>query len=163
MRTIKLKDNNYWDTSSIMHNKINLKQLLNSIFPIGKVELFYDNLDHSNYFGFTWERCSLERSPIGFNPNSSDDNYKIIGNQFGEKKHTLTVAELPKDFPKLQKSIAYDSGNTDAGFSAGEVKNYSTNEYKLKLSQDVFTSTGNGEAHNTIHPVEVMAFWRRVS
>lgn len=87
--------------------------------------------------------------------DSTNSKFNAIGKHLGEETHTLTVAELPKDFPKLQKSIAYDSGSTEAGFSAGEVKNYSSNEYKLKLSQNVFTSTGNGEPHNNIQPTEV--------
>lgn len=87
--------------------------------------------------------------------DSTNSKFNAIGKKLGEETHTLTVAELPKDFPKLQKSIAYDSGSTEAGFSAGEVKNYSSNEYKLKLSQNVFTSTGNGEPHNNIQPTEV--------
>lgn len=41
MRTIKLKDNNYWDTSSIMHNRTNLSTYLNN-----KVE--YDVIDIDN-------------------------------------------------------------------------------------------------------------------
>ncbi len=157
MRTLKLKDNNYWDTSSIMHNKTILKELLNSIFPIGKVEIFYDALDHSNYFGFTWERCSLERSPIGYNPNSSDTNYKTIGKQFGEKTHTLTVAEMPShthlynDYYNCAYTtssprvvVAYSSSSTTVG------------------GQGTANAGGN-QAHNTVHPVEVMAFWKRVS
>lgn len=156
MRTIKLKDNNYWDTSSIMHNRMNLNELLNSIFPIGKVEIFYDSLDHSNYFGFNWERCSLERSPIGFNPSSSDNNYKTIGNKFGEKNHTLTLNELPNKI-----NVPYGTAGTSGSTSALDGNSiYTVANLKGTVS---LISGGNGTAHNTIHPVEVMAFWKRVS
>ena len=155
MRTLKLKDNNYWDTSSIMHNKTILKELLNSIFPIGKVEIFYDALDHSNYFGFTWERCSLERSPIGYNPNSSDTNYKTIGKQFGEKNHTLTLAELPQNI-----YLPYGQSGTTGKSAISNSVLFTNSDYQ---GQAILTCGGNGTPHNTIHPVEVMAFWKRVS
>ena len=79
---------------NIDSNEILVKQILNICFPVGKIEIFYDNLDHSNYMGFKWQRCLSERSPIGYNP-SSTDSYKTIGSQFGEKRHTLTINEMP--------------------------------------------------------------------
>ncbi len=153
MRTLTLEDNNYWDSSSIMHNKTILKELLNSIFPIGKVEIFYDALDHSNYFGFTWERCSLERSPIGYNPNSSDNNYKNIGNQFGEKNHSLSINEMPKHNHNFRYGFNFASGGATWG---------PANENYSEIG-NVIDDAGGNQPHNTIHPVEVMAFWKRVS
>lgn len=174
MRTLKLKDNNYWDTSSIMHNKFSLKELLNSIFPIGKVEIFYDDLDHSNYFGFTWERCSLERSPIGYNPSSSDNNYKTIGKQFGEKGHVLSVGELAEHTHSPSDIGDNWVPNSQSFSREAMVKSpeASAEIYVTAISKEIGRDAwkwgasgakGSNQAHNTIHPVEVMAFWKRVS
>lgn len=36
----------------------NFQEVLNLVCPVGKVEIFYDNDDHSNYLGFTWKRTA---------------------------------------------------------------------------------------------------------
>ena len=46
MRTLKLKDNNYWDTSSIMHSKKSLKTYLNN-----NVEYDEISIDNSTTLG----------------------------------------------------------------------------------------------------------------
>lgn len=65
-----------------------INTLLNSIFPVGKVEVFYDNLDHSNYLGFTWQRTSIGRVPVGIDSNDSD--FSVIGKKAGAKTINLS-------------------------------------------------------------------------
>ena len=128
--------------------------LLNTLFPIGKVEIFYDDLDHSNHLGFVWERTALERSPIGYNPDSTSDNYKTIGNKFGEKTHRLTVNEMPSHSHEL----GYDMGTLVAsGQNYGNPGSGSTYGQGWQTK-----TTGSNQPHNIIHPVEVMAFWKRI-
>lgn len=128
--------------------------LLNTLFPIGKVEIFYDDLDHSNHLGFTWERTALERSPIGYNPDSTSDNYKTIGNRFGEAEHKLTIEEMPSHIHPM-------IWDTQLGSSYGAVM-ASTRQDGTQLTNDSMGSVGDSQPHNTIHPVEVMAFWKRI-
>lgn len=150
---------------NINSNEILVNEILNICFPIGKIEMFLDNEDHSNYMGFTWVRCLSERSPIGYNPGSSDDNYKTIGSQFGEKTHKLSIAELPKhDHHITAKGI-----NTGAS-STAQMGSYPIYIYADRVpnwpvySNEWYTDkTGSDTAHNNIHPVEVVAFWRRIS
>ena len=129
--------------------------ILDYALPVGKPEIFYDAEDHSNYLGFKWERTSLERSPIGYNPDSTDANYKTIGNKFGEKKHALTYTELPD---QVVTGFCQDE---DKAWATGAWGNYSSSAYPTNVIANTNYIPAN-QAHNTIHPVEVVAFWKRV-
>lgn len=158
-------------SSLALHNAL-FKSKWNVEYPIGRVVIFYDTSDHSNYLGFKWERCSLERSPIGYNPNSTDSNYKAIGNQFGEKEHKLTTNEMPSH------NHSMDSGGTHSHSTNGHnyftpsgsttwTGTWSGDNWGLSIGGGAHThtikSTGGNASHNNIHPVEVMAFWRRIA
>ena len=117
---------------------VNEKPDATDIYPIGIIVPFADNLDHSNFLGFTWERCLVGRTPVGIDAEDSDFNE--VGKQLGEKTHLLTDKEAPKLKPRGSTSIVSDNDNDFAGPSYN----------------------GLGEPHNNIQPSEVVAFWKRV-
>lgn len=114
------------------------REISNNIYPVGIIVPFADNLDHSSFLGFTWERCLIGRTPVGIDTNDSDFNE--IGKQLGEKTHLLTDIEAPKLKPRGSTSIVSDNDDDFAGPSYN----------------------GLGEPHNNIQPSEVVAFWKRV-
>ena len=113
-------------------------EIKESIYPVGIIIQFADNLDHSSFLGFTWERCLVGRTPVGIDINDTD--FSEIGKQLGEKTHLLTDTEAPKLKPRGSTSIVSDNDNDFAGPSYN----------------------GLGEPHNNIQPSEVVAFWKRV-
>ena len=113
-------------------------EIKESIYPVGIIIQFADNLDHSSFLGFTWERCLVGRTPVGIDAEDSDFNE--VGKQLGEKTHLLTDKEAPKLKPRGSTSIVSDNDNDFAGPSYN----------------------GLGEPHNNIQPSEVVAFWKRV-
>ena len=113
-------------------------EIKESIYPVGIIIQFADNLDHSSFLGFTWDRCLIGRTPVGIDTNDSDFNE--IGKQLGEKTHLLTDIEAPKLKPRGSTSIVSDNDDDFAGPSYN----------------------GTGEPHNNIQPSEVVAFWKRV-
>ena len=129
-----------------------LNGLLNLLLPIGKVEVFFDNNDHSNHMGFTWERTSVGKFPIGIDANDSDFN--PIGKTGGEKKHTLTVSEMPSH----NHNVYLNGGSIASG--TGRLNWQANTAQKFGGAVE---ATGGGQAHNNIPPYEVMAFWKRVS
>lgn len=114
------------------------REISNNIYPVGIIVPFADNLDHSSFLGFTWERCLVGRTPVGIDAEDSDFNE--VGKQLGEKTHLLTDKEAPKLKPRGSTSIVSDNDNDFAGPSYN----------------------GLGEPHNNIQPSEVVAFWKRV-
>ena len=125
--------------------------ITNMICPIGKVEIFFDNEDHSNYLGFTWERIAQGRTLIGI--DSTDSDFDTIGEFGGSKTHTLTVEEMPSH----NHTFYYDttSGETTGNRLAGRTINSS---YGVSTGD-----TGGGQSHNIMNPYVVVAYWRRVS
>ena len=50
-KSIKLKDNTFWDTKSIVHNR---KLLADIIYPVGSIYFSANNTNPSTYYGGTW-------------------------------------------------------------------------------------------------------------
>lgn len=136
----------------------------NMICPIGKVEVFFDNDDHSDYLGFTWERFGEGKVLVGI--DSSDIDFNTIGKTIGEKTHTLTVDEMPSH---SHGQYAENNG-VRKPYTLAEGGGAITNGVYLGISTTSYTgsllltdATGGGQAHNNIQPSIVVAFWKRVS
>ena len=139
-------------------------KLLAEAFPINKVEVFFDDLDHSNFLGFTWERIAEGRFPVGYDPDDTE-SYKEIGFTGGEAAHKLTKEELPPTY------IYPNEGNNDP-ITGGFDTTYGTNYYSLKTNvtnSNTPKLTANNPimhtplAHENRPPFIVMAFWKRIA
>jgi hypothetical protein len=149
---------------NLMQNNIEnaIDSIANLICPVGKVEVFFDNQDHSNYLGFTWQRTSIGKFPIGIDSNDTD--FDTIGETGGEKTHTLTTSEMPNHKHEGLSWIGNDnyniSLNTGSYYPDGYALQFQGTSDNVKISTN---STGGNQAHNNIPPYEVMAFWKRIS
>jgi len=145
----------------------NFNEVLNLICPIGKVEVFFDNSDHSNYLGFTWERTSIGRVPVGI--DTSDTDFDTIGETGGEKKHTLTSGEMPSHYHNtyIKDFLGGTGGSTTPGYFIAINDSATSYNYAYGVSNITAVPTtetaGSGNAHNNLQPYQVMAFWKRVS
>lgn len=127
----------------------------NMFFPIGKIEIFFDNEDHSDYLGFSWEKTLIGKVPIGIDRN--DEDFNQIGKTGGEKEHTLTIEEIPPH-SHLAYQLNYVGQNV-WGIPAYRPSNTDINQNKYSSTSD----SGGGKPHNNMSPYEVVAFWKRVS
>ena len=127
--------------------------------PIGKILTFDREMEMSKYYYGTWELTLKERSPIGINPDSTDDRFKIASNQFGEKEHTLTINEMPKHIHNDLKITGVTTGVANGTQNSGLGLQYSSN-YNSKIYTG---ETGGDKPHNNIHPVEIVYFYKRVA
>lgn len=134
-------------------NRNLLNDLLNDLYPIGKVEIFYDNSDYSNYLGFTWERTGIGKAIVGI--DSNDTSFDTIGETGGEKTHTLTINEMPSHTHNVNSRATTFSGtgNNAPSQTSGD---RSWNNLSIE-------SSGGGQAHNNLQPYQVFAIWKRVS
>ena len=144
---------NYPDTTTPLDDNF-LNGLLNMLLPIGKTEIFYDNEDHSNYMGFTWERTSIGKVPVGI--NTSDTDFNTIGKTGGEKEHTLTIEEMPKHRHELIMR------NTGTNYYENPYPPYTAAGDTTNSSAGMLYS-GNDQPHNNLQPYEVVAYWKRIS
>lgn len=129
----------------------NFQEVLNLMCPVGKVEIFYDNDDHSNHLGFTWERTAIGKAIVGI--DSSDTDFNTIGKTGGEKKHKLTIEELASHnhIVKVNDNAARDTviGVTVPYSYSGENRDTS--------------KTGGDQPHNNLQPYQVFAIWKRTA
>lgn len=138
-------------------------KLLAEAFPVNKVEVFFDALDHSNFLGFSWERIAEGKFPVGYNSNDSD--YNQIGETGGEKMHKLTAEELPPTYIYPNEGLGqpivggYD---TTTGMEYYSLKTGTTNNNSPKLTAN-HQLNYNNSAHENRPPFIVMAFWKRVA
>lgn len=143
------------NNNKVTANDMNMiKNVINSMwnqeYPIGRIVEFYDLNDHSNYLGFTWERCMVGNFPVGY--DSSDSDFNSIGKTGGEKTHTLTVNEMPShNHPGI---IGYTN-------TTGYYARLYEGSQGTKLDGE--GKTGGDQPHNNLPPYEVISYWRRIA
>ena len=133
--------------------------------PVGTIKMFDREQDMSKMYYGTWELTLKERSPIGVNPDSTEDRFKTAGQQFGEKEHTLTIDEIPSHYHSKLLSIddkpvvSYSTGN-DTCYNISNTLNTSSG---ANINNFKTNSIGGGQPHNNIHPVETVYFYKRIA
>ena len=135
------------------HLEQGVSDLYDAIFPIGQIVIKGDNEDYSNWLGFTWERTALGKVLVGV--DSSDTDFDTVGKTGGEKKHTLSIYELPEKIPVNYGSI---SGGTDAVIS-----NTVIGLGGVKSGQANMNLQGTASPHNIVQPYQVVAYWKRIA
>lgn len=148
--TIRAKGNAYANGERLIQ-----ESELSKMFPINKVEVFFDNLDHSDFLGFIWERVGAGRVPVGIDINDSD--FDTIGETGGEKIHTLTINEIPSH---IHDKILGTGPNLYPNW--GSSTGWGVSAQYLSGNGGMGTDyVGGGQAHNNLQPYIVMAFWKR--
>ena len=130
------------------------KALRDIFYPIGSIYQSTVNTDPSTFMGGTWERFGNGRVLVGVDEN--DSGFNMPNKTGGEKKHTLTIAEMPSH-SHGQVVTANNTGSAirrdhDSDGSAGI------------FSQGVQTEeAGGGQAHNNLQPYITVFMWRRTA
>ena len=139
------------------HIEDGIADLYNAIFPVGQIVIKGDNEDYSNWLGFTWERTAVGKVLVGI--DSADTDFNTIGKTGGEKKHTLTINEMPSHTHpfyyaaengsdwgiNLKWSSKVPGGLSDPGAGQG------------------IGSRGGNKPHNNLQPYQVVAYWKRIA
>lgn len=132
------------------------EKLLNFIYPVGS---YYETSDTSfnpnTSWGGTWIEDSKGRVTVAL--DSNDIDFDTINKAGGEKKHTLTVNEIPSHNHELYGAL---TGETKAIANTGNdwaqtTTSFSTNTY--------IKNTGGGQPHNNIQPYIVVKRWHRTA
>lgn len=133
------------------------------LYPVGSIYMSVEDVDPSELFGGTWERWGAGRVPVGV--NTSDTDFDTVEKTGGEKKHTLTVAELAAHTHSTLP-LAAQRGNVTLTFAAtGFGGSGSSAGYQMSNGSNDYpsSSTGGGSAHNILQPYITCYMWKRTA
>lgn len=112
------------------------------LYPVGSIYLSIKSKNPSEIFGGVWERIANGRTLVGVDENDTDfSSSEKVG---GEKKHVLTVKEMPSH------SHGANSGATT--FADGGINEPSQGSGNRTFTYLSLTSTGGGQPHNNVPP-----------
>lgn len=118
----------------------------NAYYKVGDLFLTTNSENPSVRFGGTWELFGKGKTLVCV--DTSDSDFSTVKKTGGEKTHKLVTSELPNH--------AKDGATTAGGWYAGEIKNYSSGQYKL-------TTAGSDQAHNNLQPYITCYIWIRTA
>lgn len=157
--SINFKNEVYWDSSSISHNK---KKLSDILFPVNSIYLSVSSTNPTNYFGGTWVQIAQGRTLVGV--DTSDSDFNVVKKTGGEKAHTLTVAELAEHKHTLWFTAASgDLGTNTHYHNYGEGLAFGINNQRLYGRSDMIDNSGGGQAHNNMPPYFTCYIWLRTA
>lgn len=109
------------------------------------------NPGDDGYIG-TWELYGIGRVTVCIDSNDTD--FETIGKTGGEKKHTLTVNEMPSHSHKYK--LAYNITGNASGLGYAET-------VAGTFSGDLIENTGGGQSHENMPPYITVYRWRRIA
>lgn len=125
---IKAKNVNFVITGNL---SLNNKKILtiDQIYPVGSIYMSINSTNPGTLFGGTWEAWGQGRVPVGV--TSSDTDFNSAGKTGGEKKHALTVSEMPSHSHSTTATTVTSTSN-------------GAHKHELNFSRDA-THSGNGQ------------------
>lgn len=113
------------------------------LYPVGSIYLSIKSKNPSEIFGGVWERIAKGCTLVGVDENDTD--FSSSEKTGGEKKHTLTIDEMPSHQHEL--SLAnYGSDNVSSVVWSNQ------NSQKFAYAYDMIKSKGGDQPHNNLQP-----------
>lgn len=125
-------------------------------YHVGKIIMSTDNTNPSEYLGFgTWVLWGNGKVPVGVDTNDTDFN--TVEKTGGEKKHKLTIKEMPKH------RFGVGSRGSTSGAALAAAGNAIGMEFLGdRVYSQYFTEyLGSNEEHNNVQPYITCYMWKR--
>lgn len=137
---------------------------IDRIYPVGSIYLTMDTRNPADLFGGTWEQIECGRFLVSASGRTDGDTTKDtsanegnadwypIGEKGGQRKHTLSIGEMPAHTHKTghKRADAYGTGKADAMHFSGTFDVESSSE-------------GGGKPHENRPPYLAVAMWKRTA
>lgn len=123
-----------------------------ALYPIGSIYMSVNSTNPGTLFGGTWTAWGTGRVPVGV--DTSQTEFNTVEKTGGEKKHTLTVAEMPSHDHNLEYGM-----NT---LGAGNRVTVAASDGPYSSAAPI-TNTGGGGAHNNLQPYITCYMWKRTA
>lgn len=138
-----------------LKNKENEKMYPHPYYPVGSIYLSVNNTNPSKWFGGTWVQIAKGRTLVGVDTNDADFN--TVRKTGGEKKHTLTVNEMPSHTHNTATVYPFTIGGMRTAIANSTANN------RTGTASDVVDATGGGQAHNNLQPYFTCYIWCRTA
>ena len=157
-----------------------LKQALENISnePIKVGDIYTTTINHVSaaavaaHHGYgTWVRYAEGRTVVGQSTKAADpDDYKIIGNTFGENEHKLTIEETPSHkhshSSRFQHFMSphFRGESIPSGDTAQREQEFQLHQISAaEFAEAKEESRGGDQPHNNIQPSIVAGCWLRTA
>lgn len=139
----------------ILYDKVSsLLARFESAYHVGKIILDTTNVNPATYLGFgTWVLWGSGRVPVGV--DTSQAEFNAVEKTGGEKKHTLTVSEMPSHNHMERGATANNRGYSNM--------NLAGNAYTGGELGHATSYNGGSQPHNNLQPYITCYMWKRVS
>ena len=138
--------------------------LLALIYPVGSIYMSVNDTNPATFLGGTWVRWGQGRVPVGVNENDSD--FETPEKEGGEKKHQLTIDEMPNhrhlgQYTKTRTYTTHAQTPTDPPSQAIEVYQGTRevevqyNVVKDNVSTTAFYTSGSGATSDIFYSEKV--------
>lgn len=127
---------------------------LNQFYPIGSIYQSTAPTSPTTFMGGVWERFGNGRALVGV--DEADADFNAANKQGGEKKHTLTVDEMPSH--SHRQYVSANNGNDSIR------RDWSSDGAGKAYDQGMETGrAGGNRSHNNLQPYITIYRWRRTA
>ncbi len=123
------------------------------IYPVGSIYLSVSATNPGILFGGSWEAFAAGKTLVGIDANQEEFN--TVNKIGGEKKHTLTIDEMPSHDHKRPNSILYNGNSSWWIGGAGGTT--------IEVVETPTSTSGGNQAHNNLQPYITIYMWKRVA
>lgn len=129
--------------------------IFQSIYPVGSIYMSTASINPATLFGVgTWELWGKGKVPVGI--DTEDTDFDVVEKTGGEKKHTLTINEMPSHSHRISAN-AHESSQP---YSSGEPR------WPWIDQQEANRTTwdaGGDQPHNNLQPYITCYMWKRTA
>lgn len=155
-------------STQVTNNNSNSNIFLKS-YPVGSIYISTSGTNPGSTYGGTWVEYGKGRTLVGV--NSSDSDFNKVEKIGGEKKHTLTIYEMPEhDHGQLITGYSEWGSKVISGyvlnFNSTVISNLGAVQTTLANTSTAYTnitSTGDDGAHNNLQPYITVYMWKRTA
>ena len=162
-------------TKQLAENILWLKEFMQA-YKVG--DIYVTTINHTNadavatHHGYgTWVRYAEGRTVVGQSTQAADpDDYKTIGNTFGENEHKLTIEETPSHkhshSSRFQHFMSphFRGESIPSGDTAQREQEFQLHQISAaEFAEAKEESRGGDQPHNNIQPSIVAGCWLRTA
>lgn len=129
----------------------NLNNYWKTIYPVGAIYMSTSPTNPALLVGGTWVAWGSGRVPVGV--NTSDSDFNTVEKTGGEKKHRLTISEMPSHSHEI-RVMADSTTGAEPYVKSGENSQETTADTQ---------PTGGGAAHNNLQPYITCYMFKRTA